>query len=58
LFVQFTGYARDTVYPFTDYDFFATIEPMQISFLSDGFGKATQLVRHQFGLDTVLIRFE
>jgi hypothetical protein len=58
LFVQFTGYARYPVYPFTDHDFFATIEPMQISFLSDGFGKATQLVRHQFGLDTVLIRFE
>jgi hypothetical protein len=58
LFVQFTGYARQPVYPFTDHDFFATIQPMQISFLSDGFGKATQLVRHQFGLDTVLIRFE
>jgi hypothetical protein len=58
LFVQFTGYARYPVYPFTDHDFFATIEPMQISFLSDGLGKATQLIRHQFGLDNVLIRFE
>jgi hypothetical protein len=58
LFVQVTGNPRYPVYPFTDHDFFATIEPMQISFLSDGLGKATQLIRHQFGLNTVLIRFE
>jgi hypothetical protein len=58
LFVQFTGYARIPVYPFTDHDVFATIQQMQISVVGDGIGKATQSIRHRFGLDTILIRFD
>src|SRR5271169_6449585 len=36
LFAEATGFGRYTVYPFTDHDFFATILPAQISFVTDG----------------------
>lgn len=58
LFVQVTGYGRYPVYPYTDHDFFATILPAQISFVTDQTGKATQLIRHQRGKDIVLNRVE
>jgi beta-lactamase regulating signal transducer with metallopeptidase domain len=58
LFVQVTGYNRYPVYPYTDHDFFATIMPAQISFVTDQTGKATQLIRHQRGKDAVLNRVE
>jgi hypothetical protein len=58
LFVQVTGYGRYPVYPYTDRDFFATIVPAQISFVTDQTGKATQLVRHQRGKDAVLNRVD
>jgi beta-lactamase regulating signal transducer with metallopeptidase domain len=58
LFMQVTGFGRYPVYPYTDKDFFATIKPIQMSFLSDGKGKATQLIRHQFGIDAVLNRVD
>ena len=56
LFVQVTGYKRYAVFPYTDHDFFATIGSKQISFAADGNGKATQLIRHQFGKDEVFNR--
>jgi serine-type D-Ala-D-Ala carboxypeptidase/endopeptidase len=58
LFAQVTGYGRYAVYPYTDHDFFATIIPAQLSFVADHDGKATQLIRHQFGRDVVLNRVE
>jgi beta-lactamase regulating signal transducer with metallopeptidase domain len=58
LFVQVTGYGRYPVYPYTDHDFFATIVPAQISFTTDGTGKATQLIRHEHGVDAVLNRVD
>ena len=58
LFVQVTGYGRYPIYPYTDHDFFATIMPAQISFVTDQTGKATQLIRHQRGRDAVLNRVE
>jgi hypothetical protein len=58
LFVRVTGYGRYPVYPYTDRDFFATIKPIQISFVTDGKSKATQLIRHQFGIDAVLNRVD
>jgi beta-lactamase regulating signal transducer with metallopeptidase domain len=58
LYVQVTGYNRYPVYPYTDHDFFATVLPAQISFVTDQAGKATQLVRHQRGKDIVLNRVE
>jgi hypothetical protein len=58
LFVQVTGYGRYPIYPYTDHDFFATIMPAQISFVTDQTGKATQLIRHQRGRDVVLNRVE
>jgi hypothetical protein len=51
LFVQATGYGRYAVFPYTDHDFFATIAPIQISFVTDSTGKATQLIRHKHGKD-------
>jgi hypothetical protein len=56
--VQVTGYNRYPVYPYTDHDFFATVLPAQISFVTDQAGKATQLIRHQRGKDVVLNRVE
>ncbi len=58
LFAQVTGFGRYAVYPYTDHDFFATIIPAQISFVTGPDGKATQLIRHQFGRDAVLNRVE
>ena len=58
LFVQVTGYGRYPVYPYTDHDFFATIVPAQISFATDRTGKATQLIRHEHGVDAVLNRVD
>jgi Zn-dependent protease with chaperone function len=58
LYVQVTGYNRYPVYPYTDHDFFATVLPAQISFVTGQTGKATQLIRHQRGKDIVLNRVE
>jgi hypothetical protein len=58
LFVQTTGFIRHAVYPYAERDFFATDIPAQYSFVTDQTGKATQLVRHQFGKDLVLNRVE
>jgi hypothetical protein len=58
LYMQVTGYSRYPVYPYTDRDFFATVLPAQISFVTDQTGKATQLIRHQRGKDAVLNRVE
>ena len=58
LFVQVTGYQRTPIYPYDKQDFFATTIPAQISFASDGTGKATQMIRHEHGVDTVLNRVD
>jgi BlaR1 peptidase M56/Domain of unknown function (DUF3471) len=58
MFAQVTGFGRYAIYPYTDRDFFATIIPAQLSFVTDQTGKATQVVRHQFGKDAVLNRVE
>jgi hypothetical protein len=58
MFAEATGFRRYAVYPYTERDFFATILPAQISFTTDVTGKATQLVRHQFGIDAVLNRMD
>jgi beta-lactamase regulating signal transducer with metallopeptidase domain len=56
LFVQVTGYGRYAIFPYTERDFFATIQPTQYSFATDNTGKATQMVRHRRGKDEVFIR--
>jgi beta-lactamase regulating signal transducer with metallopeptidase domain len=56
LFMQVTGNGRYAVFPYTDHDFFATVRPIQISFMTDSTGKATQLVRHQNGKDDLFNR--
>jgi beta-lactamase regulating signal transducer with metallopeptidase domain len=58
MFMQTTGYMRHTIYPYADRDFFATEIPAQFSFVTAQSGKATQLIRHQFGKDVVLNRVE
>jgi bla regulator protein blaR1 len=58
LFIQVTGYGRYPVYPYTDQDFFGTILPVQFSFVTEGKTKATQMIRHQFGIDAVLNRVD
>ncbi len=56
LFVQVTGYGRYAIFPYTEHDFFATIQPTQYTFATDNTGKATQMVRHRRGKDEVFIR--
>ncbi len=56
LFVQVTGYLRYAAFPYTDRDFFATFGPVQISFVTDDNGRATQMIRHHKGRDEVLTR--
>ena len=56
LFVQVTGYGRYAIFPYTERDFFATIQPTQYTFATDNTGKATQMVRHRRGKDEVFIR--
>ncbi len=58
MFMQTTGYMRHAIYPYADRDFFATEIPAQFSFVTDPTGKATQLVRHQFGKDVLLNRVD
>ena len=58
LFVQVPGYLRYRVFPYTDHDFFATFREIQIGFVTDSTGKATQLVRHQDGKNEVLSRLD
>jgi hypothetical protein len=58
LFMQVTGFGRYPVYPYTDQDFFATIRATQYSFVTAGKSKASQLVRHQDGIDQVLDRID
>lgn len=56
LFVQVTGYGRYAIFPYTEHDFFATIQPTQYTFATDKTGKATQMVRHRRGKDEVFTR--
>ena len=58
LFVEASGSGRYPVYPYSDKDFFATLVPAQISFATDAAGKATQLIRHEYGVDVVLNRVD
>jgi serine-type D-Ala-D-Ala carboxypeptidase/endopeptidase len=58
MFAQVTGYGRYAIYPYTDHDFFATIRPAQLSFVTGHTGKAIQLIRHQFGTDAMLNRVD
>jgi beta-lactamase regulating signal transducer with metallopeptidase domain len=56
LFMQLTGQPAFEVYPESDHDFFLKPVPAQISFLSDGSGKATALILHQMGIDQIANR--
>ncbi len=56
LLARVSGYNRYPVFPYTGQDFFATEIPAQLSFVRDGKGNPTALVRHEHGEDLVLAR--
>jgi CubicO group peptidase (beta-lactamase class C family) len=51
LFVQATGQPRLEVFPESDRDFFYKVVDAQITFVTDGQGRATELTLHQNGLN-------
>jgi hypothetical protein len=51
LFVQATGQPKFEVFPESDRDFFLKVVDAQITFVTDGQGRATELILHQNGLN-------
>ena len=51
LFVQATGQPKFEVFPESDRDFFFKVVDAQITFVTDGQGRATELTLHQNGLN-------
>jgi beta-lactamase regulating signal transducer with metallopeptidase domain len=58
LSAQVTGYSADSIYAYTEHDFFATTLPAQFSFVKDTTGKVTGLIRHEHGEDESLTRVD
>jgi beta-lactamase regulating signal transducer with metallopeptidase domain len=58
LFVQFAKQASLPVYPENDHEFFYTIVPAQITFITDTNGRATELVLHQNGQNVAAPRVD
>lgn len=58
LFVQLTGQPAFEVFPYGPKDFFYTVVPAQISFVTDAGGRATALILHQNGRDMPAPRIE
>jgi CubicO group peptidase (beta-lactamase class C family) len=58
LFVQATGQAKFEVFPESIRDYFYKAVDAQISFVTDGQGRATELILHQGGLDRHAKRME
>ena len=51
LFLQATGQPKFEVFPESDRDFFLKVVDAQITFVTDGQGRATELILHQNGLN-------
>ncbi|HEV3039193.1 MAG TPA: serine hydrolase [Candidatus Angelobacter sp.] len=51
LFLQVTGQPKFEIFPEGDRDYFLKVVDAQISFVTDGQGRATELILHQGGLD-------
>ena len=58
LFEQLTGQSRFEIFPESEKDFFIKVVDAQISFETDGTGKAVALVLHQNGMDQRARRIE
>jgi serine-type D-Ala-D-Ala carboxypeptidase/endopeptidase len=58
LFEQLTGQGRFEIFPESERDFFLKVVDAQISFETDGQGKAVALVLHQNGIDQRARRIE
>jgi serine-type D-Ala-D-Ala carboxypeptidase/endopeptidase len=51
LYEQATGQGKAAIYPEREKEFFLKVVDAQITFVTDGSGKATSLVLHQGGMD-------
>ncbi len=58
LFVQATNQPQAEIFPLSDKDFFLKVVDAQISFLTDGQGRANELILHQAGIDQHAKRIE
>jgi serine-type D-Ala-D-Ala carboxypeptidase/endopeptidase len=58
LFAQATGQPKFEVFPETDRDYFLKVVAAQVTFETDGEGRATQIVLHQNGVNAPAKRIE
>jgi CubicO group peptidase (beta-lactamase class C family) len=58
LFTQATGQPKFEIFPEGDRDYFLKVVDAQITFVTDGQGRATELILHQGGLDQHAKRME
>jgi serine-type D-Ala-D-Ala carboxypeptidase/endopeptidase len=58
LFEQATGQPKFEIFPESERDFFLKVVDAQITFVTDGTGRATELILHQNGRDVHGKRFE
>jgi CubicO group peptidase (beta-lactamase class C family) len=58
LFLQATGQPKFQIYPESDRDYFLKVVDAQITFVTDGNGRATELTLHQGGRDQHAKRIE
>lgn len=58
LFSQASGQGKVEIFPEGDRDFFLKVVDAQITFETDGHGRAMRLILHQGGLDTPAVRLE
>jgi CubicO group peptidase (beta-lactamase class C family) len=58
LFAQATGQPKFQIFPESDRDYFLKVIDAQITFVTDGNGRATELILHQGGVDQHAKRIE
>lgn len=58
LFQQATGQGKFQIYPENERDYFLKVVDAQITFVTDGNGRATELILHQGGMDQHAKRIE
>jgi hypothetical protein len=58
LFAQATGQPKFQIFPESDRDYFLKVVDAQITFVTDGNGRARELILHQAGMDQHAKRIE
>ncbi|WOJ91158.1 DUF3471 domain-containing protein [Methylocapsa polymorpha] len=58
LFAQLTGQQASEIFPESDREFFSKVVMAQITFVTDGQGRASELVLHQNGFDQAAKRID